>query len=721
LVTNAGPTVQVQPRDPAASRRPPKDLTVEILKIVGGGIAGVVLATILLRLAFGIDMTGLFPVEKPKQSPIVQRPKPIDTAKPSNEQTKPNDVTSENAVGDSQSESPSGRAGGKKKKKGKSKPAPTPAAIETTASDAAANSNAIDAPPMPGQPIDPPPTPVGPPPSPSPQPAGEVKVVSSSLQPKRLPAPSDAERQAAEQALEAAYQLTKLKDDVPRQPLAKELLGVGTKRTTPPAERWVTLKAAADLAADAGEATMVAQAIDALAQGFEPNVLADEATLLAKASRSARTPEQMKALVEASRTTIQVALANHDYILARDLASAVRTASDRPAGHPFRKFIFDGQREIVRQQEAWYAYREAMAKLSTSPDDADANLTAAKWWMFERGDWDAALPHLAKSGKPLVKAAADLDAAKGTDWLAIANVWHDAGMAEPVTPLWLVRAQGWYAVIDRATISGLDGAHVDRRLEELAKNAQLPPLEAQIALGRGAARVHSSLAPVVRRHCVLLMPFERSDHFQTGKSFMICDRSGQANHGAVYGVKSVAGQAGTALEFAGPEHYVQCPDQPSLNPEKTLTICAWVKQQTPVQPNGIDDLLSKEEWGGGTGSGYSLRINERRANLDFGSGPDWLQIVAPQQLDQDVWVHLAGIYDGQYETLLINGEEVASQATTKSISKSPQPLRIGRGPFAQDRRFHGVIDEVAVFDMALTAADVQAIIDLGRAGKSLAE
>src|SRR4030095_3636710 len=55
--------VTLQSRESAAgARRPPKDMTVEILKIVGGGLAGVVLATALLRLVFGIDMTGLFPV-----------------------------------------------------------------------------------------------------------------------------------------------------------------------------------------------------------------------------------------------------------------------------------------------------------------------------------------------------------------------------------------------------------------------------------------------------------------------------------------------------------------------------------------------------------------------------------------------------------------------------------------------------------------------------------
>ena len=459
--------------------------------------------------------------------------------------------------------------------------------------------------------------------------------------------------------------------------------------------------------------------MDALAQTFEPDVLAEEAALLAIAARGARTADEMQALIETSRVTIQAALANHEYILARDLASAVRNASDRPAGQPYRKFIFDGQREIVRQQEAWYAYKESLTKLATSPEDGDANLAAAKWWILDRGDWDAALPYLTKGGKPLLAAAAQLDGAKGSDWLAIANAWYDAGSAEPATPLWLARARGWYAIIDKTQISGLDGAHIDRRLEELAKNEQLVPIWAQIAMGRRAARLHASLPPVVRRHCVLAMPFERADHFHDGKTFMICDRSGQANHGFLYGVKSVAGQAGMALEFAGAGHYVECPDQPSLNPTNAFTICAWVHDRSPEK--GVHDIVSKEDWEGGRKLGYVLKKEQGRTGCNFGNGHEWFWIISPPAIERNAWMHLAVIYDGANELLFVNGQEVAAIATNSAVAASAKPLNVGRGPFDRNRRFEGVIDEIATFNLALTAADLQAIIELGRGGKPLAE
>jgi hypothetical protein len=425
--------------------------------------------------------------------------------------------------------------------------------------------------------------------------------------------------------------------------------------------------------------------------------------------------------VERSRATIHFALGEHQFDVARQLADEVREACDRSAGQPYRKFVNEGQKEIARQKQAWIDYQAALGGLSSKADDPAANLAAARWWILERGDWDAALPYLARDGDPLLLAAVDLDKAKGKDRLAIAHAWYAAGKAETGSPLWLARAKAWYLAINKLEISGLDGATLERRLAELALDERIRPLDEQIARGRGAARLHQGLSPIVRRHCVLLMPFEQADHFHDGKNWMVCDRSGQQNHGAVHGAATKPGQAGLALEFDGPAHHVECADQPSLNPANAITICAWVWNRGAVHPKGADDIISKEEWGGGTGRGYCLRLHDRRANFNFGNGPDWLQVQASQPLAQGQWLHIAGVYNGQNQMLLVNGTEVGVQPTSKAISPSPRPLRIGRGPFDEDRRFRGLIDEVAVFDMALTAADVQAIINLGREGRNLAE
>ena len=684
-------TVHVPKRIAPKTRPPEKDWTLEIVKIVAGGIAGIVLATLLLRFVFSMDVTGLFPIAGAPSEPRISKasaPQPLPRVSSTN--TKPAPTATPIVTQPQSEESP---------------PIVVPAFPSTS-------------------------TPEGPsPPAPMPQTTAEpmstqsvpAVVVAPKLRPGRLPVPPESERQAAEASIEQLYELAAVKNEADKVAKAHDLLKQGRESSARPAEQCALYRRAALLAAEGGNARLVVEATDALAQTFDVDVLAYEAALLGQAARRARAPEAIAALVTESRATIRFALGEHQFDIARQLADEVREACDRPAGQPFRKFVNDGQREIVRQKQAWIDYQAALGELSSQANDPAANLAAARWWILERGDWDAALPYLSRSGDPLLLAAVELDKAKGQDRLAIATAWFAAGKAGAGNPLWLARAKAWYLAINKLEISGLDGATLERRLAELALDEPIKPFDEQIARGRGVARLHHSFGPIVRRHCVLLMSFDQTDHFHDGKNWMVCDRSGQQNHGAVHGAAAKPGKAGLALEFAGSEQYVECPDQPSLNPASALTICAWVWNRAAVRPNGADDIVSKEEWGGGSGRGFCLRLHDRRANFNFGSGPDWLQVQAPQPLPQGEWQHLAGIYDGQNEVLLVNGVEVGSQSTTKAISASPRPLRIGRGPFADDRRFHGLVDEVAIFDMALTAADIQAIVNLGREGRSLSE
>jgi len=69
-------------------------------------------------------------------------------------------------------------------------------------------------------------------------------------------------------------------------------------------------------------------------------------------------------------------------------------------------------------------------------------------------------------------------------------------------------------------------------------------------------------------------------------------------------------------------------------------------------------------------------------------------------LPLNTWSHLAGTYDGITARLYINGVQVSSQAQSGSIATSPEALRIGLS-------WAGMIDELRIYNRALTASDVQ--------------
>ncbi|MFV8343024.1 LamG-like jellyroll fold domain-containing protein [Flavobacterium sp. XS2P39] len=74
------------------------------------------------------------------------------------------------------------------------------------------------------------------------------------------------------------------------------------------------------------------------------------------------------------------------------------------------------------------------------------------------------------------------------------------------------------------------------------------------------------------------------------------------------------------------------------------------------------------------------------------------------------WYNVAAIYDGANIKLYLNGALVATQAKTGSISADATLLTLGKDPGTNTKYFKGKIDEVRVFNMALTESHLQRMV-----------
>jgi hypothetical protein len=719
-----GPT-ESPPIETAAPAGRAKNPAIEVAKIIAGGLAGIVLSILLLRYVAGIDITGLMPVPKKGESrQIAQRPdrneRPAPPVQAGGEETDAATSTdsSSAAVERPEQQEPTGATVSDEPDASTADDGPSPKQGKRKGKKKGPTDKAVTAP-----------SPVSPPSSPLP--SVESVPLSSSTVPeirptvllaRRLNIPSAAEQEVVKATLEELYTLSKLKSEAEKLKVAGDLRRVAGEANEKSAEQFTALRQAAELAQEAGDAKVLADCIDQMAQRFEIDLLLVESTMFAQCARNVRTAEAIESLVVAARPVILFALSDGGFETAKRLTDATMAACARPNGLKYRKAVGDGQKEVNRLYGAWQSYEQALQKLQAQPDDTESNLTAGKWLCLERADWQAALPYLARSGNPALQKAAELELSKPIDTigqLAAADAWYDAGAAGPKESLWLLRACLLYSQAKRNPLDGLAAARVERRLDELAKDDDLKPLIERFERAAARGRLRPELSPIVRRHCVLAFAFEPGDFLLAADKPMLCDLSGQENHGMVHGTSLVAGRAGSGFQFQAQEDYVESPDQPSLNPEGAFTVCAWIYQHSPVRPGGADDIVSKEEFGGGTGSGFSLRLHDRRPDINFGSGPEWLTVRAPDVAETGKWLHVAGVYDGRHEALFVDGVEVSSAPCTKLMSVSPRPVRVGRGPFAQDRRFHGVIDEVAMFDIGLTADDVRLLYELGKTGTPL--
>jgi hypothetical protein len=68
---------------------------------------------------------------------------------------------------------------------------------------------------------------------------------------------------------------------------------------------------------------------------------------------------------------------------------------------------------------------------------------------------------------------------------------------------------------------------------------------------------------------------------------------------------------------------------------------------------------------------------------------------------------MATTYDGTTLRLYVNGVQVGSKAQTGTLATSSNPLTIGGDPI-YGQHFAGRIDEVRVYNSALSAAQIQA-------------
>ena len=101
------------------------------------------------------------------------------------------------------------------------------------------------------------------------------------------------------------------------------------------------------------------------------------------------------------------------------------------------------------------------------------------------------------------------------------------------------------------------------------------------------------------------------------------------------------------------------------------------------------------------------RRQEGRPGLEAAS--EAVRSWALLSLPTNAWSHLAASYDGAMLRLFVNGTQVASRAQSGAIATSNAALTIG-GDALYGQFFQGAIDEVRIYNVALTQAQIQADI-----------
>ena len=168
------------------------------------------------------------------------------------------------------------------------------------------------------------------------------------------------------------------------------------------------------------------------------------------------------------------------------------------------------------------------------------------------------------------------------------------------------------------------------------------------------------------------------------------------------------GRFGNALGFTGGESsWVTVPNAASLSLTTGMTISAWVRPTAAMQSEPT--ILMKQASGN---LAYALYANsgDGTPNAWYVSNGDWVSVFAAPEhsVPLNTWTHIAATFDGATLRIFHNGQLSASQATAGAIDIASGVLRIGGNSVWSGEGFPGVIDEVRIYNRALSASEIQA-------------
>ena len=292
----------------------------------------------------------------------------------------------------------------------------------------------------------------------------------------------------------------------------------------------------------------------------------------------------------------------------------------------------------------------------------------------------------------------------------------------PTAPSGLTAVSAGYGVIDLSWVGSTDNASVEEyRIERCAGGACTTFLEVatspttthrDAALAGGTtyryrvraldgslnASGYSAVAVATTPPPPPVPGLVAAYSFHEGSGSGVTDLSPYGNNGQISGATwTSAGYFGPALMFDGNDDLVSIPDAPSLDLSTRMTLEAWVY---PISVGGWRDVIYKANnayWLAGSSDPSS-------APSTGGAFSDALKAAGPLPLG--TWSHLAAAHNGTQLLLYVNGAQVASKPESDLIPITSLPLTIG-GDAIYDQFWHGRIDEVRVYNRALTPAEIQ--------------
>ena len=496
-----------------------------------------------------------------------------------------------------------------------------------------------------------------------------------------------------------------------KRSLSEALLKAGTETGDDAVIAYSLFDESRLMAVEAGAVDLALDALSAMIQRYEFDPQDAQFETFQRLAQRVKSPDDIWSLSHAVRVAAQDCYRSDDFDSAEKFIKLVSRTAPRSGDKALASSISVLGKKIKALDKIYSAVEKKLKKL-TGPA---ADLELGRYYAFSKGDWKTGLPLLRKGsvGPLAIVAAADLGADRekpdpevavevGDAWWEAAEKERDKLTVENIK----LRAGSWYE-LGVEDLVPLDKKRVASRLREIAK----------LRKGSGGAK-ESYLAGLVAALSFDPGTVTGEDELKTCR-----DLSGRGNDGTFSGGKAVRGKVGGGLSLNGSGERVVIAHKEELVLEQGSTVSMWFKpgssigrglEKTQVLfSKGYIDrdlaycLLFSDEGEGSMTGAFSER-QYLSSNQNSWSAGKWAHVTMTLALEGDDFV----------ARLYINGALNDTEDLRREPKGSLSNISVGAMDSSGRRSFKGVVDEVAIWDRPLTAAEVTALYQDSSRGKS---
>lgn len=163
--------------------------------------------------------------------------------------------------------------------------------------------------------------------------------------------------------------------------------------------------------------------------------------------------------------------------------------------------------------------------------------------------------------------------------------------------------------------------------------------------------------------------------------------------------------AQAALEFSKLGQSATATLSDRLAPTGPLSVEAWIHAEPRIVESGLSFVVSKNMGE----AGYCLVVlgGQSVAVIQFEVGSRSMPARASLEGYLNNWTHVAGVWENGLSKIYINGQLKKSVKASGPPKPNNLPLRVGCSPFGPETTFRGAIDEVRIWSVARTAAQIR--------------